>query len=116
MNLKRLRDYMTFDWNAFLATKRMVLNAIKFDEKSKMIKGEMVIIDDQSDEDNTFGKINFKIVTEQKTVNLTKYILKKPYHFSGIEKATVWGDMQDNLTIICKDLVAGDAPQIDKKA
>ena len=115
MNLKKLRDYMEFRAEDFLATKKTVLNAVKYDEKTKAIKGELVIIEDTSAEDNVFGKINFKIA-EEHPADLSKYILRKPYHLAGIEKGVVWGDMQDNVTITCKDLVAGDAPQFNKKA
>ncbi len=107
MNLKKLNSYNEFKYNEFLQGKKLVLNAIKFDDKTSTIKGELVITEDPTKE-NLYGKINFKI--EEKLINdVNKYEVGNSYKISGISKAVIWGDMKDSLSITCKELAKDDA-------
>ena len=107
MNLKKLNSFNEFKYNEFLNGKKLVLNAIKYDDKSGGIKGELVIVEDATNE-NLYGKINFKM--EEKLMSeLSKYEVGNSYKMSGISKAVIWGDMKDSLSITCKDLTKDDA-------
>lgn len=103
MNLKQLKSYMDFNHAEFLKGKTTVLISIKFDDKKSELKGEMVILKDDTGA-NEYAKIGFHIPNKS-ALDLSKYELKKPYKFVGIEKCSVYGDFSDNLSITCKDIV-----------
>ena len=106
MNLKKLNSFTEFKYQEFLNGKKLVLNAIKYDDKASCIKGELVIVEDPST-DNLYGKVNFKM--EEKLMSeVSKYEVGQSYKMTGISKAVIWGDMKDSLSVTCKDLVKDD--------
>lgn len=103
MNLKKLNNFLVFDHEGFLKPLKLYLNSLKYDKDSKALKGEMVILEDASGNENRFGKIGFKI--ENATLeDINKYQLGCMYDFVGVTKASVYGEFRDNLSIICKGL------------
>lgn len=107
MNLKRLNAYNEFKYNEFLQGKKLVLNAIKYDDKTGSIKGELVVTEDPTNE-NLYGKINFKM-GEKLMSEVNRYEIGQPYKMTGISKAVIWGDMKDSLSVTCKELSKDDA-------
>lgn len=103
MNLKKLNSFLVFDHEDFLKPLKLYLNSLKYDKDSKTLKGEMVIVEDNSGNDNRFGKIGFKIENAMPE-DINKYQLGCLYDFLGIKKASVYGDFRDNLSITCEGL------------
>lgn len=107
MNLRNIKKYQDFNYEEFLKGKKLLLNEIKFDVKNKLVKGELIIIEDITGE-NQYGKINFKL-ENGKEEDVTKYQLRQLYRLNGITKASIYGDFGDNLSIVCKGLVKDEA-------
>lgn len=103
MNLKKLNAFLVFDYEGFLEPLKLLLISLKYDEDKELLKGEMVIVEDASEIDNRFGRINFKIENAMPE-DINKYELKCLYDFDGITKASVYGDFRDKLSITCKGL------------
>lgn len=108
-NLKGLNGFLNFNLPAFLEGKTLVLNSIKFDSKNNVVKGELVIVED-STTDNQYGKVGFKL-NDSKPEDVNKYQLKNAYTFAGVDKVSVYGDFRDNLSITCKALTKVNTKQ-----
>ena len=91
----------------------MVLNAIKQDKNNKkVLKGELVIIEDTKD-DCVFGRINFTIDATPRP-DVQSFQLKRAYHFGNISEVKIWGDLRDHLSITCDGIYPDDNKQTTK--
>lgn len=108
-NLHRLSSYTSFDYDGFIndGNKKTILNSIKYD--AGLLKGELVIIADATNE-NLYGKIGFKIPAKSET-DVGKFKLREFYHLEGVEKAVIYGDFRDLLSVTAGALVYDAKPK-----
>ena len=101
--MKGLKEFLTFDWHNFSKDKQFLVvgtaEYTEFDTKRHLgTKIEAVIITDNKPFTNLYEKISFK-VTKDIDVPLNSIIVP-----AGEIKATVFGDYNNQISVICSDI------------
>ncbi len=102
--MKNLRKYQQFDYEAFLKGKELIATSTRIDDGSKSgnpgLRVELCIVGDPTAE-NLYEKFTVKVDgAGQDYAN--KLPVGTKVRITEVQKASVWGDYSQNLTITGK--------------
>ena len=96
--MRKLSNYMNFDFARFQEGKAFVIQNVKFNENRGCITLNVVIVQDPSGE-NLYEKFYVHCINDTDESQIGKYPLNAPIVFKKIGKVTPWGDYQSNLSV-----------------
>ena len=96
--MKKLSQYMNFDFARFQEGKEFVIQSVKFNENKGCVTLNVVIVEDSSGV-NLYEKFFVHCVNDKDENLVSKYPINSHIIFKKIGKVTPWGDYQSNLSV-----------------
>ncbi len=102
--MKKLTLFQTFNFPAFQAGKKFVIQTVKFNEKRGCVTISVVITEDKTDYgdsnvSNLFEKFNVHLINDRDENAVNRYHIGDEIIFKSIGKCTVWGDYGSQLSV-----------------
>ena len=96
--MRKLTNYMNFDFAKFQEGKTFIITNAKFNENKGCVTLVVAITVDPTGE-NLFEKFNVHLVNDTNENLVNKYPVGSTCIFKKVGKCTPWGDYQSNLSV-----------------
>lgn len=102
--MRKLNKFQKFDFAAWQAGKKFVIQGVKWNERKECVSLDVVIIEDNTD----YGDKNISNIYEKFKVNcieninksdVDQYSIGKEIIFKKVGRCSVYGDYNSNLSI-----------------
>ncbi len=101
---RKLPLFQNFDFGAFQAGKRFVVQSVKYNEKRGCVTVTIVIIEDHTNYgdpsiNNLYEKFSAHLINEKEESAVNKFKTGDEVIFKSIGRCTVWGDYSSQLSV-----------------
>ena len=102
--MKKLNQFQKFDFSAWQAGKKFMVQGVKFNQKKGCVSLDVIIIEDNTNYgdptvSNLFEKFKVHCIQETKESDVDIYQPKDIIRFKSIGKCSVWGDYSSQLSV-----------------
>lgn len=102
--MKKLGNFLKFDFVAWQTGKKFIIQSVKFNEKKGCVTLDVVIVDDATDYgdatvSNIYEKFKVNLINDTSESDVNKYHIQNGITFKSFSKATVWGDYNSQLSV-----------------
>ena len=102
--MKKLSLFQKFDFSAWQAGKKFMVQGIKFNTNKNCVSLDVVIVEDNTNYgdptvSNLFEKFKAHCIQDIKESDINKYHVEDIIKFKSIGKCSVWGDYSSNLSV-----------------
>ena len=102
--MKKLSQFQKFDFSAWQAGKKFMVQGVKFNDKKNCVSLDVIIIEDNTNYgdptvSNLFEKFKVHCIQDTSEANVNKYTPRDVIRFKNIGKCSVWGDYSSQLSV-----------------